>query len=162
MTNGERESLIRVYLDGSATDEQVRELDQLLAADAAARRELLGESAFDAQVRVVLQRQAELRVAVGRKSVRPRFVIGALAVAAGLVLAVGVAWYAGTARPPVSPARVVVVPGPAIGPAIGPIAPAVPPAPVIPAPEVVGMLTRIQGAVSLVSPHEHEGVAARS
>lgn len=167
MTTTDRESLIRAYLDGSASDEQIRELDRLLAEDGGARQALVNEAAFDAQIRVIIQRQEQSRGG-GRGVIHPRFKYAALATAAGLALAVGVAWYMITTRPTTpSPAlvRVAVTPAPiAVSPAAPPVVPTVAPAPVpeVPVAEALGMVASVQGAVSLLSPHQTEGVAVHA
>lgn len=167
MTSTDRETLIRAHLDGSASDEQVRELDRLLAADASARQALLNESAFESQIRVVLHREGTAHDAGGgRRPLRPRFVLKALAAAAGLALAVGVAWYAVTSRPATSSAsvRVAVASSPAVSPPVAPVAPPVVPlatAPELPPVEALGVVSHVQGMVTLVSSRQPEGVTAR-
>lgn len=170
MTTTDRDSLIRVYLDGSASDEQVRILDRLLAEDPAARKLLVSEAAFDSQLGAFLKRQENLRAAGGgRRLIRPRFVYTALAAAAGVALAVGLAWVAFTVRPASQPAlaRSANAPATAIQPPaapVVPVAPVVPPAPApqVPAAESLGMLASVHGAVSLASSHQRESVSAHA
>jgi ferric-dicitrate binding protein FerR (iron transport regulator) len=99
MVSDDQRQLIRAYLDGSASEDQVRELNRLLAEDREVRCALLDESAFDARLRMILTRQrrsaAGLETARGsRKAKRTRYILACVAAAASLLVAVGVAWHA--------------------------------------------------------------------
>lgn len=96
--SGDCPQLVRAYLDGTASDDEVLALDRMLRDDAALRSAMLGEAAFDVHLRMALQRAqpelgklpAAVRLPARR---RQRMVWGLVAAAAGIALVVGSMWW---------------------------------------------------------------------
>lgn len=151
--NTDKDGLIRNYLDGAASAEESREVDRLVQTDPGFRRDLLSEAAVDARLGAALVWPGE--IARSRQQVlRPVFLRTALtAAAAVLVLGFGLVWYIATMKP----ITIVVMRTPVriekteLNQ----------PAPLPPAPELLGRIVRVQGTVLESGPDARERETVR-
>ena len=95
----DRENLITAYLEGTASPEQVREVDRLVQSDPTFRRDLLVEGVVDSRLAAGVTWSADI-FRFRQLVLRNRFFRSALcAAAAVLVLGFGLVWYIGNTKP---------------------------------------------------------------
>lgn len=144
----DRENLITAYLEGTASPEQVREVDRLVQSDPTFRRDLLVEGVVDSRLAAGVTWSADI-FRFRQLVLRNRFFRSALcAAAAVLVLGFGLVWYIGNTKP----ITVVIMrsPGRVEKPVVNEAAPAL-----APRPETLARVTQVRGAVSI------DGLASR-
>lgn len=141
--NIDRENLIRAYLEGTASLEEVREVDRLVQEDPLFRRDLLAEGALEAGLGTSMIWADDI-FRFRQLFLRARFLRPVLAAAAAvLVLGFGLVWYIGN----VKPISVVITRSPVR--IEKPIEVREVTSLTAPVPELVARVTRVTGSVSI-------------